>query len=421
MQTKLIALFVSLLLLVINGALAEQRNPAEEAETRWFEVEVILYKITSQDGLFEESWTESTRLNLPEDIIDFLQPLQEPLESKHVDSTELDQAALVEETVDNTSPTSKPLIFSKTNFKIGTIDDAKPSLLTSKTTDAILEEPFILLADEFLQLNSEAENIAKNNNYQLLAHYSWRQPVAGKNGAPTLRLAGGFDYKETFDYSGELKLDTLPENHDLEMSDENQFGKIDETEENHSLLAEPNTIGAEQESTNSVKSNLQNSNSSDNLPESNESLDAIPLPWVPEIDGSLIVYIHRNYLHVDTDLYFRRPDKHEVDMFDLTTQLPPLEQTTNFGPNQNGQSPLSSLQSGQSVFDWEYDSDFLSKETKKVFTERLFNYQLKQTRRLRSNELHYFDHPLIGLLVMIRPYEVNTLNSTEDTTENEGF
>jgi hypothetical protein len=31
-------------------------------------------------------------------------------------------------------------------------------------------------------------------------------------------------------------------------------------------------------------------------------------------------------------------------------------------------------------------------------------YQLRQTRRMRSGELHYFDHPAFGLLVTVRPH-----------------
>lgn len=33
-------------------------------------------------------------------------------------------------------------------------------------------------------------------------------------------------------------------------------------------------------------------------------------------------------------------------------------------------------------------------------------YRLKQTRKMRSNELHYLDHPKLGLLVYIHPYNV---------------
>ena len=33
-------------------------------------------------------------------------------------------------------------------------------------------------------------------------------------------------------------------------------------------------------------------------------------------------------------------------------------------------------------------------------------FRLTQTRRMRSGELHYLDHPLFGLLVQVRPYEL---------------
>ena len=32
-------------------------------------------------------------------------------------------------------------------------------------------------------------------------------------------------------------------------------------------------------------------------------------------------------------------------------------------------------------------------------------YVLEQTRRMRTGELHYFDHPAFGLLVTVRPHE----------------
>ncbi|GMR07644.1 MAG: hypothetical protein BMS9Abin26_0647 [Gammaproteobacteria bacterium] len=34
------------------------------------------------------------------------------------------------------------------------------------------------------------------------------------------------------------------------------------------------------------------------------------------------------------------------------------------------------------------------------------NFQLKESRRLRSKELNYLDHPLMGMLVLITPYEL---------------
>lgn len=40
-----------------------------------------------------------------------------------------------------------------------------------------------------------------------------------------------------------------------------------------------------------------------------------------------------------------------------------------------------------------------------VDSSRLHSFRLNQTRRVKSNELSYFDHPLYGLLIQLRPLE----------------
>ncbi len=154
-----------------------------------------------------------------------------------------------------------------------------------------------------------------------------------------------------------------------------------------------------------------------------------PLDWVPEIDGEIKVYIHRNYLHVDTNLVYRKPQEITVDIFHLDEQpfaytfsnKNPLatnlleEQSINNPTIGNGSSSNSSSSNStdnsnpfsvpSTNFNWEFDSDFLNQKAEKLFTQKLFNYPLIQERRVRSGELHYFDHPLIGMLIIIRPYE----------------
>ena len=70
----------------------------------------------------------------------------------------------------------------------------------------------------------------------------------------------------------------------------------------------------------------------------------------------------------------------------------------------------------QSQFSWEIDDNFLESESEKMYIERLFNYPLKQSRRVKSGDLHFFDHPMMGVIIMIRPYELN-----EELTEQEGL
>ena len=60
--------------------------------------------------------------------------------------------------------------------------------------------------------------------------------------------------------------------------------------------------------------------------------------------------------------------------------------------------------------------------------EELTVFRMQESRRLRSGELHYFDHPLFGMLVMITPYqlpdqqldEVETIPLDESAPADEG-
>jgi len=382
---SILATIVGSVNLLSSWAVFSQTEEATPEPSRWFEVEIILYKSTSEKGLTNESWATDTQMALPENIIDFLQPFGF-LES--VDSAEsgIDTGATLE--VDQGASVS-PIV-----------DDITVISASDEPLE-IKEQPFIKLDDDLLQLKAEALNISRHASYNLLTHFAWRQPVLSKNKAPSLRIAGGFDYHDIFEYSGQKKLKKISgENESIDTVQNEESELVDQKDTRLNLTSEeaPQTVAEE------------------SLSQKPASLIPMALPWVPEIDGSIRVYIHRNYLHVDTNLFYRRPDKEEVDIFKLTSQLPALDtsQNTNdlsdiqdIDPQQFNDVGTSPQIIDDSSFAWEYDGDFLSNDTEKVFTERLFNYPLKQKRRLKSNQLNYFDHPLVGMLVIIRPYEIN--------------
>ena len=331
--------------------------PVKE-ELRWFEVEIILFKETSEKGLSNESWAKDSKLQLPENLIDFLQPKSEAI------------------LISNNNESLKQ--------QTGIETDVEPGSGS--------EQAYILLNDQFLQLKAEALNISRNARYTLLNHFSWRQPVLNKKNATNIRIAGGHDYHELFDYSGEKKLEILtPIDDDINLTSSSELGS--EGASNLELQS-PTDSSIEDKLNPQIKPTTVDE----------QSLIPVALPWVPEIDGSIAIYIHRNYLHVDANLVYRKPNKEQIDIFDLANQLPNLDEPTQIITSLDHQEPAKALDANH--FAWQYDRDFLSVETEKVYTERLFNYPLEQTRRLRSTELHYFDHPLIGMLVIIRPYEI---------------
>ena len=95
----------------------------------------------------------------------------------------------------------------------------------------------------------------------------------------------------------------------------------------------------------------------------------------PYIEGKIKVMLAR-YLHVDTDIvYFAEP----VPQVELTTDLG--AQGDNTGLNEDGSVTQVQLSEPEV---------FLLKQLR---------------RRIRSTELHYLDHPVMGMMLMITPYE----------------
>ncbi len=94
------------------------------------------------------------------------------------------------------------------------------------------------------------------------------------------------------------------------------------------------------------------------------------LATVPSVEGAVRIYRTR-YLHFEADLLYFRPR-----------------------PNAKGPKELPPEEPDEELY--------LSQET--IIPT---HFRLTESRRMRSRELHYLDHPLFGILVEIRPYEVS--------------
>ena len=102
-----------------------------------------------------------------------------------------------------------------------------------------------------------------------------------------------------------------------------------------------------------------------------------------ELEGTVNIAVER-YLHIDTDLW-------------LHNFLP------NFGQQSTYQVP--ELPTNR-------QSDFLNEDVYSPFSLIIDEpyrvsrtVTLRQSRRMRSGEIHYFDHPLMGVIVLVTPLE----------------
>lgn len=117
-----------------------------------------------------------------------------------------------------------------------------------------------------------------------------------------------------------------------------------------------------------------------------EETSSAALPQeLPLLDGSLrLVLAHYLYLH--TDLVYREP-LHEADDKEVEA-LPLVEE--NQDSNNTGLQGESADQATQAA-------------TEQLTLPKYRSYHLQTTRKMRSKELHYIDHPAFGIIVRVMP------------------
>jgi hypothetical protein len=138
-----------------------------------------------------------------------------------------------------------------------------------------------------------------------------------------------------------------------------------------------------------------------------------------ELEGSISLGLER-YLHINTDLW--------LSTFVTTTPqnsyawsiLPQAPRALN-AEREMQSGDTFSLDDGFSATNSQnllsppsqnYDNFFSDLTSNSYAVEKTVT--LRQQRRMRSNELHYIDHPLLGLIIKITPYEFPKIEDTKN-------
>ncbi|MEJ2438222.1 MAG: CsiV family protein [Gammaproteobacteria bacterium] len=207
-----------------------------------------------------------------------------------------------------------------------------------------------LPADQY-QLNSEEKRLVDSKQYRILLHTAWVQPGMGPKEALPVHITRTF---------------------------------LTDTPVTHSLIpATPDASPA-------------------NLPAQTDDVQTHSV-----LDGYIKIILTR-YLHAEVDLTY-------------TTGLPLTPATGNTTVNQTGEqasgtvastnSPVSPASAGMAP------SSAVNTENMQTTTAGTTDsttatpglpppviYQLHQSRRMRSKVLHYLDHPVLGMLLIITPH-----------------
>ena len=109
-------------------------------------------------------------------------------------------------------------------------------------------------------------------------------------------------------------------------------------------------------------------------------------PEYPRLSGTLRLSVSR-YLHMQTDLHLRIPEMVQEEV----PVTPPQDSESDGG----GFSSFFGVKQPT-------EPQMVMQEHKEVT-----DFPLQESRRLRSTEIHYFDNPMFGMILTVRPYEPN--------------
>ncbi|MEP1554411.1 CsiV family protein [Paraglaciecola sp.] len=243
--------------------------------------------------------------------------------------------------------------------------------------------PASLLPIDSFRMDELYQSIKYQRGITPLLHLAWRQKVTfGRENTQAIRLFAGKNYGSAYTNSGELLpqdtdtlFDTLaPNQEDVYIPEAEKLIDIDPVE--------PDTTSLDIESTEDLFRTIDNAlddstpvNLTELLSDKQDLSKAEEKPTdqasdIWQLDGEVAVYL-RNigrvpYLHIDSDLDYRHPV---------------------FKPQESMEDSETTLITGN------YDqANFLE------------SVKFDQLRRVISKQVHYFDHPLFGMVVTINRY-----------------
>ncbi len=267
------------------------------------------------------------------------------------------------------------------------VQDSGLDAATSLPLDGFELVPEATLKDAYQHLKAR-------RGVRVLHYSSWRQPFPPNSPVHNFRLIGGKDYSDQFSLVGlPIVPNTTPLQHDAPDLKSTNLPEASTAQATHEQTStEP--VDPLSDQTEAPVADQDTAEPADNLPQT----IAIDHLWA--LDGWLTLY-RKRYLHAELHFQFREPAEREVDILsDLVS---------------GNEDPLADTTRGLNwQFQWQdLDNGETTNTAEKVTFLR--GYRIEAERRMRSKEIHYFDHPLIGVLILITPEEQLTDEASEAT------
>lgn len=344
---------------------------AADDEPNWYQIEVIVFANKNPQAPLTEHWPEKPPVSPVETYIELISAdpnlsMEIWPEPAGAPNTMTDQAesAMIKSGITDQQEADQ----QRANPGMAEPDFRDPDFATS--SEPQVEErvekiiPFGVLDKEQYRLTVSAEKLENSSNYDLLLHVSWRQPVFSSKNNSAVFLHDKINEQLSEEIQSELK-----QQQDAMLS--GNSASLDQT----AYLDNVDT-----------DANLDFSSGPALVPERHDAGNPVG-PEPQRFFGAFKLSLSR-FLHIDIDMIYRS---------ELTTAD---ANASNDEEAEPGSAP------GKNQF-----AAFLSQDIRdetsglNQLETKPQDFRMVASRRIKSDEIHYFDHPAFGVVTMISRYE----------------
>lgn len=247
-----------------------------------------------------------------------------------------------------------------------------------------MPEAFTLIDPSEYQFQKIPLKLQESNGYEVLVHKAWRQPlIKNRRGVPvliddevSLNAYQEFSHNEEWVDPAVLE-DELTYSVETPVSLEIDENKEFPASDIQLIISEDDPIDLEWGLSAFTETQFQ--------PDKQATLRQFTGPEELRTFGTVTLKMSR-FLHLSIDMYFRT-DKPKI-------VVPDGLMAANF--------PMDSDEKEKTII----DEDKSSNEFLESLELDPVDFRLKDSQRIKTKEIYYFDHPLFGILTMVTPIEI---------------
>jgi len=304
--------------------------------------------------------------------------------------------------------------------KVQTVEQV-PIQLVAQSLPQALESTHLLPAEN-LEMIALAKKMRWQKSLTPILHTAWRQPVYARHLAKEYRLFGGINYALDFSADGSAIQDVIevlvPADEPLviDTSSDSAISLVAESTKDQFTTASPQISLVQQAPLEHLPMATKEPVVEAVSPtvELDQIMVELKLAQVDQqlttplwqLDGAIKIYLN-HFLFIENNFELRTPGQRTItfDPLALKVPVPEEEQEVIDSPISDGSISLVNAPTIEPTLEPVLIEPAVAVPTTKQVAW-LNSSQLVQNRRVRSKEIHYFDHPHFGMVIQIRRFEI---------------